>query len=130
MLIEQIKTLLQSNEEFCVELVKAENAEVAKDILNRYSVEASLEEVEEIFVEGRDNIIKYKEENQGKELSEEELDDVAGGGFWRGTLRLGASSAAAFGYGMACAVFPGLAAGAPVVVGGLTAWTAAGYMKK
>ena len=85
------------------------------------------DEIEAIFADGIKEIKKAKE--RGDELSEEQLDDVAGGGFWRGIARGGVSAVAAFGYGALCGGCPAAAGGYYYVGVGLSAWTAAGFMK-
>lgn len=83
-----------------------------------------------MFADGLNEILKFKESGPADELSEGQLDDVAGGGFINGTLRLAASSVAAFGYGALCGICPAACAGSPYVAVGLSAWTTAGYVKK
>ncbi len=124
---QQISDAVMANEAFLKALVAAENAASAQQVLKDNGFDLSVEEVEALYRDGAQNICAHLDNG---ELAEDQLDDVAGGGFFRGTLRLAVSGAAAFGYGMLCGVCPAASAGAPYVAGGLSIWTAAGYKKK
>lgn len=126
MLAQQIVAEVNNNEEFAKAFVSAEDAAAVQKVLKENGIEVTLEEVEEIFVDGANGILN----NQADELAEDQLDDVAGGGAIRGTLRLAVSCAVGFGYGCLCGVCPAAYAGAKYVAGGLAIWTAAGYKKK
>lgn len=129
LLAQKIMASANENGEFIKAFAAVEDATSMEKFLNENGFEVSLEEVEALFAEGLQEILKFKDSATEEELSEEELSDVAGGGFFSGTLRLVASSGAAFGFGALCAVCPAASAASPYVVGGLTAWTTAGYMK-
>ncbi len=126
---QQIADALSTNEEFLKAFVTATDAATAQKVLMDNGFELSLQEIEEMFQTGVKEINKYQE-SASEELSQEQLEEVAGGGKLRGLLRGIVSSAAAFGYGALCAVFPPASAAAPYVVGGLAAYTVAGAMKK
>lgn len=130
MLAQEILTAVNENEEFCKAFVSSEDASSLQKVLNENGFNVSLEDVEAMFADGLSEILKVKESAEETELSEEQLDDVSGGGFLRGTLRTIASGAVGFGFGAFCGVCPAAAAATPYVVGGLTAWSTAGYMKK
>ncbi len=130
MLAQQIFAAINENEEFCKAFVSAENAEAVKKVLAENGFELTLEDIEAIFADGLDEIKTQNDPAKAGELSEDQLDDVAGGGFFKGTLRLAVSCGVAFGYGCFCGICPAAAAGANYVAGGLGIWTAAGYVKK
>ena len=125
MLAQQINAQI-NNEEFAKAFVSAADAASVQKVLQEYGIHITLEEVNDIFVDGATSILN----NQADELAEDQLDEVAGGGALRGTLRLAVSCAVGFGYGCLCGVCPAACAGANYVAGGLAIWTAAGYKKK
>ena len=124
---QQIIEAMTNDEAFCRAFVSAEDAASVQKVLVDNGFDFSLAQVEEIFAEGVQAIMKH---NESDELSEDMLDNVAGGGFLRGTLRLAVSAGVGFGYGCFCGLCPAASAGANYVAGGLAIWTAAGYKKK
>lgn len=129
MLAKKILEAVNENNDFCKAFVAAEDAASLQKVLKSNGFDVTVEDVEAMFAEGLKEILTVKEGAAATELSEDQLDDVAGGGFFRGTLRLVASSAVGFGFGCLCGVCPAAAAATPYVAGGLTAWTTAGYLK-
>ena len=121
---------VNGNEVFCKSLLAAEDAASAQKVLNENGFDVTKEDVEAIFVDGLNEILKFKESATVDELSVGQLDNVAGGGFLKGALRTVASAAAGFGFGVVCGVCPAASAATPWVVGGLAAWSTAGYLKK
>lgn len=111
-------------------LMMAQDAVSAQKVFVDNGIEISLEEITSIFNDGLNEILKLKETDLNNELSENQLDNVAGGGFWRGALRTTASMAAGFGFGCLCGICPAASVATPYVVGGLAAWSTAGYLKK
>lgn len=130
MLAQKVMEAVNENNDFCKAFIAAEDAISLQKVLNDNGFDVSKEDVEAIFADGLKEILKVKEVAATSELSEDQLDDVAGGGAIRGTLRTVASAAAGFGFGCLCGVCPAASAATPYVVGGLTAWSTAGYMKK
>lgn len=126
MLAQKLSDALQKNDTFCQAFVSAENAITIQKLLCDNGINVSLNDVEEMYSNGVKEILK---KNGDGELSEEDLNEVAGGGWFRGTLRAVASTAAGFGYGCVCGLIPAAAAGAPYVAVGLATWTTAGYLK-
>ena len=127
-LYQAIMADLTNDEEFVKAFISSADAETLCGVLAAKGYDVTVDDVNEMFVQGAKGIVAYLENSD--ELTAEQLEEVAGGGFLRGTLRLVGSCAVAFGYGALCAVCPGAYAGAPYVAGGLAVWTAAGYMKK
>ena len=126
MLAQELLESLQKNDAFCQAFVAAENATTIQELLRNNGMDVSLSDVEELFADGVKEILKSNVEG---ELTEKDMDSVAGGGWFRGTCRLVASSAVAFGYGCFCGVCPAASVGAPYVAGGLAVWTTAGYLR-
>lgn len=126
MLAQKITAAVTEDQDFYKEFISAQDAATLQQVLRNHSFEFTVDEVEALFHDGAAEIVKHTSMD---ELSEEDLDDVAGGGFFRGTARLIVSCGVAFGYGALCGVCPAAYAGANYVAGGLTVWTAAGYMK-
>ena len=129
-LVQQIFDEINTNEVFCKALFSVEDAISAKKVLKAYGFDASLEDVEAVFEDGKNEILKFKESGVSNELSEDQLCNVAGGGVLRGALRTVVSVAGGFGFGVLCGVCPAAAAATPYVAGGLAAWSTAGYLKK
>ena len=127
---QKIMAAVNKDEEFCKALVSCEDAVSVQKVLGAHGIACTTEDVEAIFSDGLQSILKLQESGTAGELGENDLDSVAGGGAIRGTLRLLASGAVAFGYGCLCGVCPAASVAAPYVGGGLTLWTAAGYKKK
>ena len=123
-----IMTVGQDDEEFLRAIVSAEDAPSLQKVLNEYGFAFTTEELEEIFSEGVEGLNRLAAADG--ELSEMQLEEVAGGGFVRGTLRLAGSCVAAFGFGCLCGICPAAYAATPYVAVVLAAWTTAGYMKK
>ena len=113
--------------DFFKDFIAAQDAPALQKVLQARGFELTVEEIEDLFSDGVDTILDH---NQAEELSEDQLDDVAGGGFLKGTARLIISGGVAFGYGAFCGICPAAYAGAPYVAGGLAAWTTAGYLSK
>lgn len=129
-MVQDITKMLNENEEFCKAFVSAEDAASVQKALNDNGMDISLEEVEELYANGSNEIIKNNESGMFEELSEKQLDEIVGGAAGKGAFRTAVTFAASFGWGCAVGVCPFLAAGTPYVVGGLTAWTTAGYLSK
>ncbi len=119
---------LEKDEEFFKAFISSENAEALCGVLTARGYGVTVDDVNEMFVRGAKGIVEYMENKD--ELSQGQLEEVAGGGFLRGTVRLIISGGVAFGYGAFCGICPPAYAGAPYVAGGLAIWTTAGYMKK
>ncbi|MBQ4569160.1 MAG: hypothetical protein IJA62_03815 [Ruminococcus sp.] len=130
LLAQKLMESANENGEFFRAFVSAEDASDVQKVLNDNGFDATVEEIEELFSEGLKEILDFKDKASEEELSEEQLDDVDGGGFLRGTARTVISAAAGFGFGAFCAVCPAASAATPYVAGGLTAWSVAGYKKK
>ena len=126
MLAQKITAAVTEDQEFYKAFISAQDAATLQKVLSDHGFDFSVDEINDLFRSGAAEIVK---QNSGNELSEEDLDDVAGGGFLKGTMRLIVSCGVAYGYGALCGVCPAAYAGAKYVAGGLTAWTAAGYMK-
>lgn len=124
MLSNQIRAIAEKDEDFVRAFVSCEDAAAVQKLLNDHGIASTTDEIDELFRDG------MKELRAGDdELSEEQLENAAGGGFWKGTARFAASCAIGFGYGAFCAVCPPAYGGAYYVAGGLAVWTAAGYAK-
>lgn len=130
LLAQKLTEAINENNEFCKAFTAAEDAASLQKVLKDNGFDATVEEIEAMFADGLKEILKIKEASKGEELSEDQLEDVAGGGFVRGTLYTAASAAAGFGFGCACGFCPALSAATPYVAGGLAAWSASGYMQK
>lgn len=128
-LAQRIVDTLSENNGLGRSLMMAEDALAAQKVFVDNGIEITLEEVNSIFNDGVDEILKLKTSSANGELSEKQLDDVAGGGFWRGTFRTVASMAAGFGFGCLCGICPAASAATPYVAGGLAVWSTAGYLK-
>ena len=126
------------NSQFLKDLVNAQSAEDTKVVLQRHGIDVSLDEVNDLIKTGA-TILNNAEDN---ELSELELEKVAGGGKWRGAIRQLATYVGVAGVGLGmvalCAVCP---EGAPawiaagkvgmIAIGAAgTVWTMKGYHKK
>lgn len=127
MLAQKLTEAVNRNDAFCQAFVAAKDAASIQKVLHENGIEVSLNDVEEMFSNGVGEINKAYAEG---ELTEEQMDSVAGGGFIRGSLRLVAGCAFAFGYGCLCGVCPAATAGVPYVVGGVTAYATAGYLRR
>ncbi len=130
MFAQEIREKLSRDEDFLQALAAAENAGDARQVLLENGFDMSLEQVEALFADGERQVEKFLENGMDCELSEDELEDVAGGGVIRGLVRGAVSCVAAFGFGCVCGVCPPAAAATPYVVGGLTAFTTAGFLRK
>ena len=127
LLTQRITASANEDQEFFKAFIGAQDAPTLQKVLQDNGFEFTLEEIDEFFSDGVDGILAH---NNGGELSEDQLDDVAGGGFLKGTVRLIVSGGVAFGYGALCGICPAAYAYAPHVAGGLAVWTTAGYMSK
>ena len=114
MLVQKITAAVTDDQDFYKDFISAQDAPSLQKVLQVHGFDFTVEEVEEFFSAGVDVILNQSEAG---ELSEEQLDDVAGGGFLRGTARLIVSSGVAFGYGALCGICPAACAGAPYVAG-------------
>ena len=126
MLAQKITAAVTEDQEFYKAFISAEDAAALQKVLQNHGFDFTLDEIDALFRDGASEIVK---QSSTGELSEEDLDAVAGGGVIRGTARLIVSCGVAFGYGALCGVCPAAYAGANYVAGGLTIWTAAGYMQ-
>lgn len=126
---QQILDDLNGSEEFLKSVVSAENDVSMQKVLNEKGYNVSLDDVKEMFEDGQNEILKYNE-NVHEELTENDLENVAGGGLLRYLLRGTISCGVAFGFGCICAAFPAAAAATPYVVGGLATWTTIGGLRK
>ena len=122
----KITAAVTEDMDFFKAFISAQDAPALQKVLKAHGFELTIEQIETLFAGGVSNIL---DANKAEELTEDQLDDVAGGGFFRGTARLVVSCGVAFGYGALCGVCPAACAGANWVASGLTVWTAAGYMK-
>lgn len=129
-LSQEIICAVNENSDFAKEFVAAEDVLSVQRVLSAHGFDLSEDDINAMFTDGVDEILKSKADGGEKELSDEQLENVAGGGFLRGVLRTVASGAAAFGYGCFCGLVPAASAAAPYVAGGLAAWSTAGYFKK
>lgn len=127
---EKIMLELNENDKFMKSFVSAKDADELQKTLKHYGYDVSLEEIKDINKIGVEGIVNYNNSTRDSELSLDDLENVDGGGVVRGSLRLIASSAAAFGYGAFCGLCPAAYGSAGYVVGGLATWTACGYVKK
>lgn len=129
LIAQNIMAAMTENEEFCKAFVSAENAADMHKVLTSNGFEVSIEDVNEMFAAGLNEISKFKESGAAGELGEEQLDEVAGGGFWKGAGRTVISFGAAFGMGCLCGLNPALTPVAYKVAFGLAVWSAAGYVQ-
>ena len=117
-----------ADEAFVREMVAAKNTEEAQAVLRKNGFTLSDEDLTALAEVGKEPL---DEMLKNGELSEDELDSVAGGGKLRGTLRLVASLVAAAACGAIVGATGGAATpGAYIVAGVLGTWTLAGYAKK
>ena len=125
MLVQKIQESVNEDQAFYAAFISAPDATALQTVLKEHGFEFTVEQIDEMFRTGAAEIMRHT----GDELSADELDDVAGGGFFKGTARLIASCAVGFGYGALCGVCPGAYAYAGYVATGLAVWTASGYKK-
>ena len=78
---EQLAALME-NEQFTAEMEKAESAEQFQEVFARYGVDLSLEEIRKEMKQAEEAA-----ENADGELSEDALEDVAGGITFGGCIR-------------------------------------------
>ncbi len=130
MLAQQLIESVNENGDLCKALVSAEDASSVQKVLAANGFEVTVEEVEAIFEDGVNEIMNTNGSEDNGELSEDQLENISGGGFLRGALRTTASAALGFGYGVFCGICPAASAGAPYVAGGLATWSAVGFKKK
>ena len=125
--ISAVQAKAMEDEVFLREMVGARTTEDARKVLEKYGFTLSREEMESLMVTGKEALEEAAREG---ELSEDELDTVAGGGKVRGTLRFVASLAIGGAAGFAIGLTGGAAApGAYIVAGALTVWTLDGYAR-
>lgn len=119
-----------TEEEFCAALLMCDDVTKVQALLRENDIEATVEEIEALRADGEAEIETVK--NTAKdELSENDLEDVAGGGkFWRGVGAVAVGAVGGFGLGVVCGVCPAftptaysIATGYAVVAG---CWVAAG----
>ena len=126
MLADKIVASVMEDQEFYKAFIAAQDAPALQKVLQDKGFVLTIAEIENLFVSGAAGILNHM---GAEELDENQLDAVAGGGFFRGTARLIVSCAVGFGYGCLCGVCPAACAGASYVAGGLAVWTAVGYKK-
>ena len=125
--IQAIQARTLEDESFIREMVAAKTMEQVKVVLQKNGYRLPDEEIALLMQSGKKNLDATLAED---ELTEEMLEDVAGGGKVRGTLRFIASLAAGAVGGFFIGVTGGAAApGGYLLAGALTAWTVAGYAK-
>lgn len=101
----QITEVVQ-NEEVCAAMLMCDSAEAVSELLAKNGIVATQEEISALKCEGDASVAKYKASGEN-ELSEEQLEDVAGGGkFWRGVAAFAGGAVAGFGLGLVCGVCP------------------------
>lgn len=127
------------DDQFLKDFIVAKNSEEIQAVLAKNGIEATIDEINDFIQEGQQIVTEVLSTD---ELSEDELETVAGGGKWRGRIRQAITyvGVAGIGVGMvaACSVFPGAAsawitlgkAGMIAVGAAGTAWTIKGYAKK
>lgn len=126
MLAQKITAAVTEDIEFYKAFISAQDAATLQKVLQNHGFDFAVDEIEALFRDGATEIVK---QTNMDEMSEEDLDAVAGGGFFRGTARLIVSCGVAFGYGALCGICPAACGAAKFVGGGLTVWTVAGYRK-
>lgn len=111
-LLQETITALMDDEKGCEAICACTNAAEMRKLLAENGVEATESEIEAFKNEGLATINKLRDSMNG-EISEADLENVAGGGFWR---KLGRGAAATvlgagggFLAGIACAACPALA---------------------
>ena len=116
--VERFMELLK-DEAFVKDFANCASAEAVKELLDRNGVDFSMEEIDSILV-GIGTLVQKLEENDG-ELSEEELEMIAGGFSWTGFFAgIGGGilmAAACVGVAVAMGITAGAAA--PVVAAGI-----------
>ena len=95
LLVEKITASVNEDQEFYKAIISAPDAATLQTVLKENGFDFTIAEIEECFTDGVTEILNY----QAEELSENQLDDVAGGGFFRGTARLIVSCGVGFGHG-------------------------------
>ena len=124
-----------ADDQFLKDLITARTSQDTQQVLSKYGFAVSMEEVNAFIEKGKS--LLQNEAKVDTELSEDDLEAVAGGGKWRGRLRyagalLGGAVLGA-GYGALCGICPAAAAATPYVVGGYAAlatyWVMDGYAK-
>ena len=124
MFVQEILEKLSHDEAFLQALAAAENAGDARQVLSENGFDMSLEQVEALVAAGEHQAEKFLENGMDCELSEGELEDVAGGGVIRGLIRSKVSKAALFGL---AAIAPRTIPAAACKLG---RWSAEGYAAK
>jgi hypothetical protein len=113
--VEKFMELLHT-ETFHKEVMNCDSAEAVKELLDRNGIDFTMEEIDAILIAVGNTLIKL-EENDG-ELTEEDLEQVAGGwswgGFFKGLL-IGAAVAALM-VGAAVLTLGSLGTAGPIIV--------------
>lgn len=137
-LIAAIAEKADADEKFMQGLISANSPEDIRSYLVGNGIDATAEDVSRFLDEGK---MALEEASQNEELSELDLESVAGGGKWRGLARQFATYAAVAGIGIGmvalCAALPEAAPAwiaigkAGMVTAGAmgTVWTLKGYAK-
>ena len=131
----RFEELALTDDHFLNDLISAETAEDTREIMLKNGFEVSLEEVNSLIEQGVEALHNVMDK---KELSEADLESVAGGGKWRGSLRfvaaMGRAAVIGIGFGVVCGLCPGAVVATPYVVGYVavtgTDWVMKGYSKK
>ncbi len=76
--LKQVMELLNKNEKLAKELFTQETPEGAQKVLKNAGIDFTVDEIKHVG-----KLINQMQENKGRELSEDELTNVAGGGVWQ-----------------------------------------------
>lgn len=115
-------TDLMHDEAFCEKLAACKNAEETQQYLTECGINITLEEVAEFTAFGEESLKKYSSE----ELSASDLDEVAGGGWVRRSVRFLGAAAGGAALGFACGVCPALTPAIYPYVIGTSLWVSQG----
>lgn len=126
---ELIFAKLQEDEGFLNAIISSGDPIAVQKVLSAHNIELSLEEIEEIFKTGKEEIARFAD-SDNTELGEEDLEVVSGGGIVRGLARVAVSSALVYGYSLIVGVYPPAIIAAPALAGSLGLWCKAGVDKK
>ena len=127
--VEKLMELLH-HDSFREELMNCASAEAVKELLDRNGIDFSMEEIDAMMIAVGSTLIKL-EENNG-ELSEEDLEQVAGGWSWGGFFKgiaLGvATMVVMIGVTAACVAATAASGGAAAPFAGITIAGAAKFL--